>query len=178
MVQFSSVHSLSRVQLCDPMNRSTPGLSVHHQLPEFTETHVHRVSDAIQPSHPLPSPSPPVPNPSQHQSLFQWVNSSREVAEVLEFHLQHHSLQRTTRADLLQNYLNSKTEMISHEVFLVKWNDRCESLSRVPAFYYYLLILFNFKLKTSKIFENVDVDLAIIELLLLILFWLQVSIYY
>ena len=57
--------------LCDPMNRSTPGLPVHHQLPEFTETHVHRVSDAIQPSHPLSSPSPPAPNPSQHQSLFQ-----------------------------------------------------------------------------------------------------------
>ena len=57
--------------LCDPMNRSTPGLPVHHQLPEFTETHVHRVSDAIQPSHPLSSPSPPVPNRSQHQSLFQ-----------------------------------------------------------------------------------------------------------
>ena len=56
--------------LCDPMNRSTPGLPVHHQLPEFTETHVHRVSDAIQPSHPLSSPSPPAPNPSQHQSLF------------------------------------------------------------------------------------------------------------
>ena len=62
--------------LCDPMNRSTPGLPVHHQLPEFTETHVHQVSDAIQPSHPLSSPSPLVPNPSQHQSLFQWVNSS------------------------------------------------------------------------------------------------------
>ena len=57
--------------LCDPMNRSTPGLPVHHQLPEFTETHVHRVGDAIQPSHPLSSPSPPAPNPSQHQSLFQ-----------------------------------------------------------------------------------------------------------
>ena len=57
--------------LCDPMNRSTPGLPVHHQLPEFTETHIHRVSDAIQPSHPLSSPSPPAPNPSQHQSLFQ-----------------------------------------------------------------------------------------------------------
>ena len=57
--------------LCNPMNRSTPGLPVHHQLPEFTETHVHRVSDAIQPSHPLSSPSPPAPNPSQHQSLFQ-----------------------------------------------------------------------------------------------------------
>ena len=57
--------------LCNPMNRSTPGLPVHHQLPEFTETHIHRVSDAIQPSHPLPSPSPSAPNPSQHQSLFQ-----------------------------------------------------------------------------------------------------------
>ena len=57
--------------LCDPMNRSTPGLPVHHQLLEFTETHVHGVSDAIQPSHPLSSPSPPAPNPSQHQSLFQ-----------------------------------------------------------------------------------------------------------
>ena len=57
--------------LCDPMNRSTPGLPVHHQLLEFTETHVHRVSDAIQPSHPLSSPSPPAPNPSQRQSLFQ-----------------------------------------------------------------------------------------------------------
>ena len=57
--------------LCDAMNRSTPGLPVHHQLPEFTQTHVHRVGDAIQPSHPLSSPSPPAPNPSQHQSLFQ-----------------------------------------------------------------------------------------------------------
>ena len=56
---------------CDPMNRSTPGLPVHHQLLEFTETHVHQVSDAIQPSHPLSSPSPPAPNPSQHQGLFQ-----------------------------------------------------------------------------------------------------------
>ena len=91
--------------LWDPMNRSTPGLPVHHQLPEFTETHVHRVSDAIQPSHPLPSPSPPAPNPSQHQSLFQWVNSSHEMARVLEFHLKHHSFQRNPRADLLQNGL-------------------------------------------------------------------------
>ena len=68
--QFSSVAQLCPT-LCDPMNRSTPGLPVHHQLPEFTQTHVHRVGDAIQPSHPLSSPSPPAPNPSQHQSLFQ-----------------------------------------------------------------------------------------------------------
>ena len=69
-VQFSSVIQ-SCLTLCDPMNCSTPDLLVHHQLPEFTQTHLHRVSDAIQPSHPLSSPSPPVPNPSQHQSLFQ-----------------------------------------------------------------------------------------------------------
>ena len=73
--------------LCNPMNRSTPGLPVHHQLQEFTQTHVHRVSDAIKPSHPLSSPSPLAPNPSQHQSLFQWVNSSHEVARVLEVQL-------------------------------------------------------------------------------------------
>jgi len=85
-VQFSSVAQLCPT-LCDPVNRSTPGLPVHHQLPEFTQTHVHRVSDAIQPSHPLLSPSPPAPSPFQHQSLFQWVNSSHEVAKVLEFQL-------------------------------------------------------------------------------------------
>ena len=103
-VQFSSV-AQSCPTLSDPMNRSTPGLPVHHQLPEFTQTHIHRVSDAIQPSHPLSSPSLPAPNPSQHESLFQWVNSSHEVAKVLEFQLQHHSLQRNPRADLLQNRL-------------------------------------------------------------------------
>ena len=84
VIQFSSV-AQSCPTLCDPMNRSTLGLPVHHHLPEFTQTHVHRVGDAIQPSHPLSSPSPPAPNPSQHQSLFQWVNSSHEVAKVLEF---------------------------------------------------------------------------------------------
>ena len=69
-VQFSSVAQLC-LTLCNPMNRSTPGLPVHHQLPESTQTHVHRVGDAIQPSHPLLSPSPPAPNPFQHQGLFQ-----------------------------------------------------------------------------------------------------------
>ena len=87
------------------MNSSTPGLPVHHQLPEFTQTHIHQVGDAIQPSHPRSSTSPPAPNPSQHQSLFQWVNSSHEVAKVLEFQLQHHSFQRTLRVDLLQHGL-------------------------------------------------------------------------
>ena len=69
-IQFSSV-TQSCPTLCDPMNRSTPGLPVHHQLPEFTQTQVHQVGDAIQPSHPLLSRSPPAPNPSQHQGLFQ-----------------------------------------------------------------------------------------------------------
>ena len=85
-VQFSSV-AQSCPTLCDPMNRSTPGLPGHHQLPEFTQTHVHWVNDAIQPSHPLSSHSLPAPNPSQHQSLFQWVNSSDQVAKILEFQL-------------------------------------------------------------------------------------------
>ena len=85
-VQFSSV-AQSCLTLCNPINRSTPGLPVHHHLPEFTQTHVHRVSDAIQPSYPLLFPSPPVLNPSKHQSLFQRVNSSHEVAKVLEFQL-------------------------------------------------------------------------------------------
>ena len=89
-VQFSSV-AQSCPTLCDLINCSMPGLPVHHQLLEFTQTHVHRVSDAIQPSHPLSSPSPPAPNPSQHQGLLQWVNSSHEVAKVLEFQLQHQS---------------------------------------------------------------------------------------
>ena len=84
--QFSSV-TQSCPTLSDPMNCSTPGLPVDHQLPEFTQTHVHRVGDAIQPSHPLSSPSPPAPNPSQHQSLFQCVNSSHGVASVIEFQL-------------------------------------------------------------------------------------------
>ena len=104
IVQFSSVTQLC-LTLRDPMNRRTPGLPVHHKLPEFTQTHVHWVSNAIQPSHPLSSPSPPAPNPSQHQNLFQWVNSLHEVAKVVEFQLQHHFLQRNPRTDLLQNGL-------------------------------------------------------------------------
>ena len=87
--------------LCDPMDCSTPGLPVL----EFTQTHVHWVSDAIQPSHPLWSPSPPNFNLSQHQGLFQWVSSSHQVAKVLEFQLQHQSFQWTPRTDLLQDGL-------------------------------------------------------------------------
>ena len=90
IVEFSSV-AQSCPTLCNPMNCSTPGLPVHHHLPEFPQTHVHWVGDAIQPSHPWSSPSPPVPNPSQHQNLFQWVSSLHQVAKVLELQLQHQS---------------------------------------------------------------------------------------
>ena len=86
-VQFSSV-AQSYLTLCNPMDCIMPGFPVHHQLPELAQTHIHWVGDAIQPSHPLSSPSPPTFNLSQHQSLFQWVSSSPQVAKVLEFQLQ------------------------------------------------------------------------------------------
>ena len=117
------------------MNHSMPGIPVHYQHPEFTQTHVHRVGDAIQPSHPLSSPSPPAPNPSQHQGLFQWVKSSHEVAKVLEFQLQCQSFQWTPRLisfrmdwlDLfaiqgtlksLLQYHSSKESIFWHSAFL------------------------------------------------------------
>ena len=96
MFQFTSVTQLC-LTLCNLMNRSMPGLPVHHQLLEFTQTHVHWVGDVIQPSHPLSSPSPPAFNLSQHQGLFQLVSSSHQVAKVLEFLLQHQSFQWTPR---------------------------------------------------------------------------------
>ena len=100
LTQFSSVIQ-SCPTLCDPMNRSTPGFLVYHQLPESTQTHVHWVGDAIQPAYPLSSPFPPALNLSQHQGLFKWVSSSHQVAKVLEFQLQHQSFQWTPRTDLL-----------------------------------------------------------------------------
>ena len=92
-VQFSRVRFFTTC--------STPGFPVHHQLPEFTQTHVHRVSDAIQPSHPLSNPCPPTFSLSQHQGLFQWVSSSHQVARVLVFQLQHQSFQWVFTVDLL-----------------------------------------------------------------------------
>ena len=97
-IQFSSVAQLCPT-LCDPMGCSTPGLPVHLQLLEFTQTHVHWVYDAIQPSHPLSSPSPPAFSLSQHQGLFQWVSSSHQVAKVLGFQLQHQPFQWVFRTD-------------------------------------------------------------------------------
>ena len=100
-VQFSSV-SQSCPTLWNPMDCSTPGFPVHHQLLEFTQTHVHWISDAIQPSHPLSFPSAPAFNLSQHQGLFQWVSSSNQVAKVLEFQLQHQSFQWKFRVDFFR----------------------------------------------------------------------------
>ena len=94
IMKISSVQSFSRVRLF-----ATPWKAAHQASLEFTQTHVHWVGDAIQPSHPRSSTSPPPLNPSQHQGLFQWVNSLHDVAKVLEFQLQSH--QRTPRADLL-----------------------------------------------------------------------------
>ena len=94
--------------LYNTMNCSMPGLPVHHQLPESTQTHIHWVGDAMQPSHPLSSPSPPALHLSQHQGLFKWVSSSHQVAKVSEFQLQHQSFQWTPRTDLLQNGQESR----------------------------------------------------------------------
>ena len=99
-VQLSSV-AQSCPALCKPMNRSMPGLPVHQQLLEFTQTHVHRVGDAIQPSHPLTFPSPLAINLFQHQGPFKWVSCSHQVAKVLEFQLQHQSFRWTLRTDFL-----------------------------------------------------------------------------
>ena len=102
--QFSSVAQLCPT-LCDPMDCSMPDLPVHHQLPEFTQTHVHWVSDVIQASYPLLAPSSPAFNLSQHQGLFKWVSPSRQVAKVLELQLQHQSFQWISRTDFLWNGL-------------------------------------------------------------------------
>ena len=135
---FSSAAQLCPT-LCNPMNHSMPGLPVHHQLLEFTQTHVHWVGDAIQPSHPLSSPSPPAPNPSQHQGLFKWVNTLHEVAKVLEFQLQHQSFQWTPRTDLLYNGLVgspwgprdspvfSNTTIQKHQFFSVQLSSQSNS---------------------------------------------------
>ena len=100
-LHWTNFRSVAHLTLWDRMDCSTPGLSVHHHLPEFTQTHIHWVSDDIQPSHPLSSPSPPALNPSQHQGLLQWVSSSHQVAKVLELQLQHQSFQWIFRTDLI-----------------------------------------------------------------------------
>ena len=102
-------------------NSVTPGLPVHHQLPEFTQTHVHWVSDAIQPSHPLSSPSPPAFNLSQHQGLFQWVSSSHQVAKVLEFQFQHQSKIWGVMMGQYWFFMSNKSSLIIGEVLHIWW---------------------------------------------------------
>ena len=162
------------------MNCSTPGLPVHHQLLEFTQTHVHRVGDAIQPSHPLLSPSPPAPNPSHHQGLFQWVNSSHEVAKVLEFQLQHQSFQWTSRLisfrmdwldllavqgtlkSLLQHH-SSKAPVLQHSAFFtVQLSHPYMIMGKTTA-----LTRWTFVGKVMSLFFNMLPRLVIISLLLL-----------
>ena len=138
-VQFSSIAPLC-LTLCDPID----GLPIHHQLLEFTQIHVHWVSDAIQPPHPLSSPSSPAFNLSQHQGLFQLVSSSHQVTKVLEFQLQYKSLQWTFRTDLLLDGLvrsifspkdsqgsptnSSKASVLWNSAFFIElWNLRFQS---------------------------------------------------
>ena len=142
--QFSSV-AQSCLTLCDPMNRSTPGLPVHHQLLEFTQTQVHRVGDAIQPSHPLSSPSPPAPNPSQHQGLFQWANSSHEVAEVLTI-LQY---KKKTPPNLSPSLVNSLIKCLSN---LPPLHPNSDSYHFLEILEYYPTLLTNPKSHLSPVF--------------------------
>ena len=139
--QFSSVQSLSHVQFCDPMDCSMPGLPVHYQLPELAQTHVHWVSDAILPSHPLPPSSPPTFNLSQHQGLCQWVNSLHQVTKVSELQLQHQSFQWTFRTisfrmdwfdllvvqgtlkSLLQHHSSKTSILLPSDFFIVQLSD-------------------------------------------------------
>ena len=122
--QFSSV-AQSCLTLCDPMDCSTPGLPVHYQLTELTQTHVHWVGDAIQPSHPLSSPFLPAFGLSQHQGLFQWVSSSQQVAKELEFQLQHQYFQwldrlavQGTLKSLLQHH-SLKASILQHSALFI-----------------------------------------------------------
>ena len=133
-VQFSHSVRLS-LTLCDPGDRSTPGLPVHHQLQEFTQTHVHWVYDAIPPSQPPSSPSSPALNLSQHQGLFKWVSSSHQVAKVLEFQLQHQSFQWTLRTDLFRmNLLNLLADEGTLKS-LLQHNSSKASILRCSAFF-------------------------------------------
>ena len=146
-IQFSSV-AQSCLTLCDPMDCNMPDLPVYHQIPEFTQTHVHWVGDATQPSHPLSNPSPPTFNLFQHQALFKWVSSSHQVTKVLEFQLQHQSFHeysglisfrmdwldllavQGTLKSLLQNY-SSKASILQRSAFFIRQlSHRCTTTGK------------------------------------------------
>ena len=118
---FSSVCQ-SCPALCDPMDCSTPGFPVHHQLPELTQTYVHWVDDAIQPSHPVSSPSPPAFSLSQHQGLLQWVSSSHQVAKILEFHLQHQFFQWRFRTMNILSWIFTPCRSLTLKVEKIRTN--------------------------------------------------------
>ena len=132
-IQLSSV-AQSCPTLCDPMNCSTPGLPVHHQLPKLAQTHVHRVGDAIQPSHPL-SPASPAFNISQHQGLFQWVSSSHQVAKVLELQVQHQSFEWIFRTDYFRmDWFDALAVQVTLKTLLQHHNSKA-SILRCSAFF-------------------------------------------
>ena len=186
---ISSVQLLNRIRLCDLMDCSMPGLPVHHQLQEFIQTHVHWVSDAIQPSHPLSSPPPPAFNLSQHQGLFQWVSSSHQVARVLKFQLQQQSfheypglisfrmgwldllaVQRILKS-LLQHH-NSKLSILWHSaVFIVQLSHPYMTTGRTIA-----LTIWTFVGEVTSLLFNVLSRLVITFLprsKCLLISWLQ-----
>ena len=128
--QFSSV-AQSCPTLCDPMNRSMPGLPVHHQLPEFTQTHVHQVSDAIQPSHPLSSPSPPAPNPSQHQGLcYQglYVLRTRNKANVLLLRSRWPMVRKYRRIHAMRSNLVKERNILSNQQNIPQFQGQPEKM--------------------------------------------------
>ena len=133
-IQFSSV-AQSCPTLCDPMDCSMPVLFVYHQLLEFTQTHVHGVGDAIQPSHPLSSPSPLAFNLSQHQGLFKWVSSSHQVAKGLEFQLQYQSFQWIFRTTFQMNLLDLLAVQGTLKS-LLQHHSLKASILQCPAFFY------------------------------------------
>ena len=136
--QFSSV-TQSCPTLCNPMDCSTPGLPVYHQLLELAQTHVHWVSDAIQPSHPLSSPSPPAFNLSQHQGLFQWVSSLHQVAKILEFQLQHQAFQWIFRTDFFKMDRLDRLAVQGTLKSLLQHHSSKTSILRCSAFFMVLL---------------------------------------
>ena len=138
-----SVHfSHSVMSLCNPMDCSTPGFPVHHQLQELTQTHVHRVGDAIQPSHPLSSPSPPMFNPSEHQGLFQWVSSSHQgiIFDCMQ-HLLHKSLLYANYGKGLMSFQSSL--IVSSTLFISNWKPSPDSSALICNLFWCLIIMFS-----------------------------------
>ena len=149
------------------MNGSTPGHPVHHQLPEFTQTHVHWVDDAIQPSHPLSSPSPPAFNLSQHQDLFKWVSSLHQVAKILKFQLQHQSFQWTPRT---VSFRMDWLDFLAVQGTLKSLLQHCKSKASVPTYFHHChnSIFFTFSKYSNKISEKLTGTIVIYPYIIII----------